>query len=74
MFIAIAPFACDYLQFSKTLQTCIAVWAKRRIPFKVYLISVLRLKGIQEKNRFDYLFFFFPVKSSAAYVGGDKCV
>lgn len=48
-----------------------------KIPFKVYLINLLRLKVIQEKNRFDFGFgwrFFFPEKLSAAYVGGDECV
>lgn len=54
MLTAIAPLACDYLQLSSTLQTCIAVWAKRRLPFNVYLINVLRLKVIQEKNGFDF--------------------
>lgn len=54
---AVTPLPCDYLQLSTTLQTCIAVWAKGKLPFKMYLINVLRLKVIEEKNRFDFSFF-----------------
>lgn len=72
MLTAVTPLACDYLQLSNTLQTCIVVWAKRRLPFKVYLINVLRLKVITRKT--GLIPPPPPEKLAAAYVGGDKCV
>lgn len=54
----IAPFPCDYLQFSNTLHTCIAAWATKRLPFKKWLMldqcSVSKVTLKKKKNRLDF--------------------